>query len=112
MLRYAASDLLDTAALILALPRPAPAVYERERLARRLTAQITHRGVRLDAAHIATLTELHRAAQAQAAGRMRAFAVDNPVPTSKSARPPPGSAPLYPQRRRAGHRWPPVCWSR
>jgi P4 family phage/plasmid primase-like protien len=78
MLRYAASDVLDTAALAQALPRPAPHVYERERLAQRMTARVTHRGVRLDPQHIAELTDRHTAARAQAATRVRAFGVDNP----------------------------------
>jgi DNA polymerase I-like protein with 3'-5' exonuclease and polymerase domains len=78
MLRYAASDVLDTAALAQILPRPAPHVYERERLAQRMTARVTHRGVRLDPDHIAELTERHTAGRAQAAARVRAFGVNNP----------------------------------
>lgn len=78
MLRYAASDVLDTAALAAQLPRPAPEVYERERLAQRMTARVTHHGIRLDVAHIAELTAQHTAARAAAADRVRAFDVDNP----------------------------------
>jgi DNA polymerase I-like protein with 3'-5' exonuclease and polymerase domains len=78
MLRYAASDVLDTAALAQALPRPAPDIYERERLAQRMTARVTHHGIRLDPEHIADLTGRHLAARAEAAGLVRALGVDNP----------------------------------
>jgi DNA polymerase family A len=78
MLRYAASDVLDTAALAQRLPRPALHVYERERLAQAMTARVTHRGVRLDPEQIDLLTERHTAGRAEAAARVRAFGVDNP----------------------------------
>lgn len=78
MLRYAASDVLDTAALARTLPRPAPRVYERERLAQRMTARVTHRGVRLDPQQIHALTQQHAAGQAEAAQRVARFGVDNP----------------------------------
>lgn len=78
MLRYAASDVLDTAAISRRVPLPAPHVYERERLAQRMTARVAHRGVRLDLAQVQALTEQHTAAMAQAAGRVRAFGVDKP----------------------------------
>jgi P4 family phage/plasmid primase-like protien len=78
MQRYAASDVLDTAALATRLPRPAPAIYERERLAQRMSARVTHHGIRLDAAHVAELTERHTAARAGAAARVTALGVVNP----------------------------------
>jgi len=78
MLRYAASDVLDTAALAPVLPRPAPAMYERERLVQRMTARVTHHGIRLDAGHIADLTGQHTAGRAAAAARIRAFGIDKP----------------------------------
>lgn len=78
MLRYAASDVLDTAALARVLPLPVPEVYERERLAQRMTARIAHTGVRLDAEHIAVLTETHLAGRAAAAERVGAHGVANP----------------------------------
>jgi P4 family phage/plasmid primase-like protien len=78
MLRYAASDVLDTAALAQVLPLPPETIYARERLVQRMTARVTHHGVRLDQAHIAALTEQHTAGRAEAAARVRAFAVDNP----------------------------------
>lgn len=78
MLRYAASDVLDTAALARALPQPDAAVAERERLVQRMTARVTHRGVRIDAEHVRTLIERHTADRDEAAARVRAFDVDNP----------------------------------
>jgi hypothetical protein len=103
MLRYAASDVLDTAALARVLPQPTPQVYERERLAQQMTARVTHRGVRLDAEHITVLTQRHTAGRAEAAARVRTFGVDNPgcdqqvgqaasgvgahLPTTKTGRP-------------------------
>jgi P4 family phage/plasmid primase-like protien len=78
MLCYAASDVLDTAALAKAIPRPAQHVYERERTAQRMTARVAYHGVRLDAEHIAVLTEKHTTGRAESAVRVRAFGVDNP----------------------------------
>lgn len=78
MLRYAASDVLDTAALGRVLPRPAPEVYERERLAQRMTARIAHRGVRLDPEQIAALTGPAQDGRTQAGERVRTFGVENP----------------------------------
>jgi len=78
MLRYAASDVLDTGAIARRIPLPAPHVYERERLVQRMTARVAHRGVRLDADQVRALTEQHTAAMAQAADRVRAFGVDKP----------------------------------
>jgi P4 family phage/plasmid primase-like protien len=78
MLRYAASDVLDTGALAAVLPRPDPAIYERERLAQRMTARVTHAGIRLDAAHIAELTGQHQTGRAAAAAALRALGVDKP----------------------------------
>jgi P4 family phage/plasmid primase-like protien len=78
MLRYAASDVLDTAALGRVLPLPAPGVYERERLAQRMTARIAHRGVRLDAEHIDAMTGPAQAGRAQAGDQVRTFGIENP----------------------------------
>lgn len=78
MLRYAASDVLDTAALAKRLAQPDPAVHERERLAQRMSARITHRGMRIDAERVRELTDRHTAARAAAAQRVRVFGVDNP----------------------------------
>jgi P4 family phage/plasmid primase-like protien len=118
MLRYAAADVLDTAALARALILPDPAVYERERLAQRMTARVTHHGIRLDADHIAELTERHTTDRAEAAARVRAHGVDNPgsdqqvgiaavqlgaeLPTTPSGRPSVAAGVLEPLRAAEG----------
>ena len=81
MLRYAASDVLDTAALahvFAPLEQHGAKVLERERTAQRMTARVAHRGLRLDAAHIGEMTAKHTAARAEAGARVRAYGVDNP----------------------------------
>jgi P4 family phage/plasmid primase-like protien len=78
MARYAAADVIDTAALARVLPEPTPAVLARERLAQRMTARVTDVGVALDADHVAELTTQHTAALAQATARVCAFGLDNP----------------------------------
>lgn len=78
MLRYAASDVLDTAALAQTLPMPEDTVYERERLAQRMTARIAFRGVPLDYEHIQAMSGPHREARAQHGANVRALGIDNP----------------------------------
>jgi P4 family phage/plasmid primase-like protien len=78
MLRYAASDVLDTAACGRAIPRPEPVVYERERLAQRMTARVAYRGVRIDADHVRALTPPAEQARAAAGALVQAFGIDNP----------------------------------
>lgn len=78
MLRYAGSDVLDTAALAQVLPQPDRRVLDRERFAQRMTARLTHRGVRIDAEQVARLTLEHTTAQDAVRARVRAFGVDNP----------------------------------
>jgi DNA polymerase I-like protein with 3'-5' exonuclease and polymerase domains len=80
MVRYAASDVLDTAALAkvffsAAIP---PAVLERERTAQRMTARVAHEGLAIDGAHVAAKLALHTAERAACAERVRAFGIDNP----------------------------------
>lgn len=78
MIRYAASDVLDTAALAARLPAPPPAVLERERTAQRMTARVAYRGLRIDGEHVDALHEQQSAALADAGERLRAFGVENP----------------------------------
>lgn len=78
MIRYAASDVLDTAALARRLPPVPPDVLERERLAQRMTARVAHRGLTIDGAHVDELLDRHAAERAAAAGRVKAFDVANP----------------------------------
>jgi DNA polymerase I-like protein with 3'-5' exonuclease and polymerase domains/phage/plasmid-associated DNA primase len=67
---YAASDVLDTAALAARLPQPPPDLVARERAVQRITARVTHRGLRIDHARVQELTAEHRPAMAAAAARM------------------------------------------
>ncbi|PSK96684.1 P4 family phage/plasmid primase-like protein [Haloactinopolyspora alba] len=78
MVRYAASDVLDTAALALELPPVQPGVLERERTAQRMTARVAHHGLRIDGENVEQLHAEHTAARAAAAGRVEAFGVDKP----------------------------------
>lgn len=78
MLRYAASDVLDTAALARRLPSIPPAILDRERLAETMTARVTHRGLRIDAERVRELTAEHTARRDVAAARVRVHGIDNP----------------------------------
>jgi DNA polymerase I-like protein with 3'-5' exonuclease and polymerase domains/phage/plasmid-associated DNA primase len=78
MVRYAASDVLDTAALSQVLPKLDPVLLERERAVQRITARVAHHGLRIDGEHVARLLVEHTAARAAAAERVRAHGIDNP----------------------------------
>jgi P4 family phage/plasmid primase-like protien len=72
---YAASDVLDTAALAARLPQPLPGLVKRERAVQRITARVTHRGLPIDHDRVQTLTGEHRPAMAAAAEEMRTLGV-------------------------------------
>jgi DNA polymerase I-like protein with 3'-5' exonuclease and polymerase domains len=78
MIRYAASDVLDTAALAVRLPQPPVEVVERERAVQRITARVAYRGVRVDRDQVATLEAEHTPAMQAAADRVRQLGVENP----------------------------------
>lgn len=78
MVAYAASDVLDTAALAIRLPEVDAAVLERERAVQRVTARVTHRGLPIDGAHVARLRAEHTEHRERAAELVRAFGVENP----------------------------------
>lgn len=78
MLRYAASDVLDGAAIATRLPQPPPQVLDRERTAQRMTARMASIGFRFDRDRVEHLTEEHQVARADAADLVRAFEIDNP----------------------------------
>jgi P4 family phage/plasmid primase-like protien len=78
MTRYAASDVLDTAALAERLPEPPEVVWERERLAQRMTARVAFRGLALDAVRVAELVDDHQAALDQARRAIAEFGISNP----------------------------------
>jgi len=71
MVLYAASDVLDTGALARALPAIPDAVMERERLAQRMTARVTHRGIRIDRERVEALTIEHTAARTEIGATLR-----------------------------------------
>ena len=77
MVRYAAADVLDTAALAVRLPTLPAEVIERERAVQRITARVTHRGLRIDGEQVDHLRETHGAALAIADERVTAFGIDN-----------------------------------
>lgn len=93
MIRYAASDVLDDAAIAvrLAAEHDIPdAVIDRERAAQRMTARVAARGLRIDGEHVATLMATHTAGRDTAAAQVRELtaglgeaAVDNPGSTAQ-----------------------------
>lgn len=81
MIRYAASDVLDTAALPRRLPQVPPAIMERERLAQRMTARVTHHGVALDHGHVQTMLATHQPQRDQWGAKVRELGaghIENP----------------------------------
>ncbi|BEL07846.1 hypothetical protein Q0Z83_060370 [Actinoplanes sichuanensis] len=78
MERYAASDVLDTAALAVRLPQLPAEVVERERAVQRITARVAHRGVRVDRDQVTRLEAEHTPAMHAAAARIRGLGLDNP----------------------------------
>lgn len=78
MVRYAASDVLDTAALAGSLPRPALEVLERERAVQRITAVVAHQGLRIDPDQTNRLYEVSTWAKSAAAERIKTAGVDTP----------------------------------
>lgn len=78
MVRYAASDVLDDAAIARRLPAvPAP-VLERERLAQRLTARVAYHGLRIDGDHTLDLLGQHQGERQAVREIIQAKGVDNP----------------------------------
>lgn len=118
MLRYAASDVLDTAALAARLPVLPSELIERERAVQRLTARVTHAGLRIDGEHAARLRARHTEARAVAGERVRAFDIENPgsgpqvaaalaqlgvtLPTTVTGRPSVAEGALTPLRQSEG----------
>ena len=78
MVRYAAADVLDDAAIARRLPQPPPAILDRERTAQRMTARMAHTGFRFDADQIDRLHDEHTAARAEHGEQVQAFGVENP----------------------------------
>lgn len=78
MVTYAASDVLDTAAVVVRLPDPGPVLLGRERALQRLVARVTYTGVRIDGELSARLLDEHQSASNTAAVAVRSFGIDNP----------------------------------
>ena len=81
MVRYAAADVLDTAALATTLPRPDPGLLTREHAVAAMCARITHTGLPLDAERVTMLLAQHTTAREVAAARVRAWGVSEPAST-------------------------------
>lgn len=77
-LRYAASDVLDDAAIARRLPPVPPEQWHRERTAQRMTARIAHRGLRVDGQQVERLLATHTAAREDYADMVRQYGVENP----------------------------------
>ncbi len=86
MLRYAASDVLDTHACAKTLPWPAPHVLARERLAQRMVSRISDRGLRIDAEHVARLLPPAEQRHGEASARVRAFGIEKATSNVEIAR--------------------------
>jgi P4 family phage/plasmid primase-like protien len=81
MIRYAASDVLDTAAIAARLPWPEPALLDRERTVHRMVSRVAHEGLRIDGEHAAELLAQHTQARAEAANLVRELSggeIENP----------------------------------
>lgn len=78
MVRYAAADVLDTAALAEQLPAPPAALVERERAVQRITARVAKDGLRIDGDQVEQLLREHTVRRAEAAALVRAHGIDNP----------------------------------
>jgi phage/plasmid-associated DNA primase/DNA polymerase I-like protein with 3'-5' exonuclease and polymerase domains len=80
-LRYAASDVLDTAAIAARLPWPTPELLERERTVHRMVSRMAHTGFKFDRDRVEALAEDHTHARDELADGIRSFtngAIDNP----------------------------------
>jgi P4 family phage/plasmid primase-like protien len=75
---YAASDVLDTAAVAQRLPAADPRVYERERTAQRMCARVAHRGLRLDPDRVRELASRETGLREEARAKITPYGIENP----------------------------------
>lgn len=75
---YAVSDVHDCAALGETLPRPAAAVYERERAVQAAVGAVSYQGIRLDREHIEAKIAEHLPQRSAARRELLALGIDNP----------------------------------
>jgi DNA polymerase I-like protein with 3'-5' exonuclease and polymerase domains len=85
MVTYAASDVLDTAALAARLPDPGPELLARERALQRLVARVSYKGLAIDGALSARLLDEHQSASNIAAAAVRSYGIDNPASSQQVA---------------------------
>lgn len=81
MVRYAASDVLDDAAIARRLPAFDEDLIRRERTAQRMTARVAWHGLRIDGEHTEAMLAKHTALRAQCADRVRELGaghIENP----------------------------------
>ena len=78
MVRYAASDVLDTSQLVKRLPAPSPELMSRERATQAATARVTHRGLLLDADRVESFISTHEDAQGLSRARLEGLGINNP----------------------------------
>jgi P4 family phage/plasmid primase-like protien len=78
MVDYAASDVLGTAALAMALPRLPTRIYERERAIQAAVGAVSLIGIKLDPDNITRLLAVHEPRKAQAEIELAAYGITNP----------------------------------
>lgn len=78
MLVYAASDVLDTAALAKRLPPVPPQVLSRERTTEEMTARVACHGLEIDYERVMELWAEHTTAQSWSGQRVMHFGIENP----------------------------------
>jgi P4 family phage/plasmid primase-like protien len=83
--RYAAADVLDTAALARRLPRIPDHLMHRERVAQEMTARVSYRGLPLDAELIRAKQAEHTALKVTALGEIGPYGVENPKSAAQVA---------------------------
>jgi P4 family phage/plasmid primase-like protien len=76
--RYAASDVLDTAALAECAPEIPEHLMIRERTVQRMTARVAYTGFKLDGEHVDRLRETHLTSKAELGAQIQAYGIDNP----------------------------------
>lgn len=89
MVRYAASDVLDTAAIAKRLPGVPEALLGRERAVQRQTALLPLTGVRLDYEHVQEMRSIHIPLREQSKARVLAMAggdIENPGSSTQVAK--------------------------
>jgi P4 family phage/plasmid primase-like protien len=83
--RYAAADVLDTAALVKRLPVIPDHLMHRERVAQEMTARVSYRGLPLDGEHIRAKQAEHTGKRAAALAEIGPFGVENPKSAAQVA---------------------------